>query len=122
MFISGFCWEFHFASAKMLESQRLRKTARDKRIEKIQARVNELDAKLSLSPEQKKAITKVLTESKDGIYKFLEESAQKVEELKKKAQDGVEELLIAEQKIKLREVPEEKEDEEDYLEVFKSKY
>jgi len=106
--------------AKMIESAKPRSQLRE-RIEKIQARVIELDKKLNLSEEQKKKITAILTKTKEETTKILEEAGDKIAELKSNTEVEIEGVLTKKQFSIYKEVPEEKEDES-ILKIFKGKY
>jgi F0F1-type ATP synthase membrane subunit b/b' len=109
-----------FVCAKMIESAKPRQQARE-RIEKIQARVNELDAKLNLNDEQKKKITGILTKAKEATAKILEDVGDQITQLKANAETEIEGVLTKQQFEKYKEVPAEK-DDDNVLKIYKGKY
>lgn len=107
--------------AKMIESQKSVAPSRRERLERVQARVNELNAKLNLSEEQKKAITGILTNTKDEVAKLFEAAGTKIGELKEKSEEAIKSVLTKEQRDKLDEVAADTE-EEGILKIFRGQY
>ncbi len=113
---------FSIASSEMLESEKPRTlSVKEQRLERIEARIKELDEKLDLTLEQKIKVKEVLTKEKEETLKILNEVAAKVKKVKDKSDSEIETFLTRRQRDLLREVPEEEEDEEEELmEVFRS--
>ena len=104
--------------AKMIESEKSKVPTQKQRLEKVQARVDELNQKLFLSDEQKKTITEIITRTKEATMNLLQETGDKITEIKSKAELEIEGVLTKEQKEKLKDVAAEK-DEEAILKIFK---
>ena len=105
------------AFARMMESKKL--TFKQQRLDKIKSRVNNLTKKLTLTEDQQKKITIILTESKEEVIKLLEDSGTKIADLRKKAEDQIEEVLTPEQRDKFRGVEEKDAEDEEVLKIFK---
>jgi hypothetical protein len=113
---------FGDASSQMLESEKPRSlSVKEQRLERIEARIKELDDKLDLDLGQKIKVKEILTKEKEETGKVLNEAAVKVKKIKDKFDTEIETVLTKRQRNLLREVPEEEEEEEEeLLQVFKS--
>jgi hypothetical protein len=113
---------FGDASSQMLESEKPRSlSVKEQRLERIEARIKELDDKLDLDLGQKIKVKEILTKEKEEISKILSEVAGKVKKTKERSNTEIEKFLSKRQINLLREVPEEEGDEEaELLQVFES--
>ncbi len=97
---------------------------REQRLERVEARIQELDQKLGLSLEQKIKVKEILTKEKTDNAKIISEAAVKSKKLKEKSEAEIESILTKKQLNLFRDVvsqEDEKEDEEDEMfQVFKS--
>jgi carbonic anhydrase len=110
------------ALAKMLESAPPRLSTKQQRLNKIQARVNTLDKKLSLNESQRKQITEILSRVKDKTVEILEEVSLKISKLKEDGEVEIEGALTQIQKDKFNNVYEKEGEDEDIVKVLKSSY
>lgn len=98
---------FGNACSEMLESEEPRRASIQKqRVEKIEARIKELDDKLGLTLEQKIKVKEILTKTKEETSKVLDEVAAKVKKIKDRSDAEIKTVLTKRQKGLLREVPE----------------
>jgi hypothetical protein len=113
---------FGDASSQMLESEKPRSLSiKEQRLERVEARIKELDDKLDLDLGQKIKVKEVLTKEKEEISKILNEVAGKIKKIKERSNTEIEKFLSKRQIDLLREVPEEEGDEEaELLQVFES--
>jgi len=122
VFLSAFITLALFSNVRseMLESEEPHPAAIQKRkVDKIEARIQELDDKLGLKLEQKIQIKNILTKEKGETSKALNEAGVKVKKIKEKFNTEIETVLTKRQRDLLREVPEEEEEEEEeLLQVF----
>ena len=97
--------------------------AKEQRLERIEARIQELDQRLDLSLEQKIKIKEILTKEKSENAKIVSEAATKSRKLKEKSESEIESLLTKKQLDLFRNVVSEEdqaEEEDEMLKVFRS--
>ncbi|MBM3254718.1 MAG: hypothetical protein FJZ08_00225 [Candidatus Omnitrophica bacterium] len=115
------------ASSETLVSEKPAKVqgaVSEQRLERVEARIRELNQRLDLSLEQKIKVKEILTKEKTENAKIISEAAVKSRKLKEKADAEIESILTKKQLNLFRNVvseEEEAQDEEDeMLKVFKS--
>jgi hypothetical protein len=87
----------------------------------IEEKVQELYLQLNLSEEQRKKIVQILTKSRENTSKVIEDLSEKIAAIKKKSEADIEALLTREQRLKYKNTrePQEEEEEDTILKVFK---
>jgi len=115
------------ASSETLVSEKPAKVqgaVSEQRLERVEARIRELNQRLDLSLEQKIKVKEILTKEKTENAKIISEAAVKSRKLKEKADAEIESILTKKQLNLFKNVvseEEEAQDEEDeMLKVFKS--
>jgi F0F1-type ATP synthase membrane subunit b/b' len=108
----------NFTSAQMLESEKQGERAKEQRGQTIEERVNELNANLNLTEEQREKVTGILTKAKEETSKIVEEVSVKIRVIKSNAETEIEGALTKEQLAKFKGIPQIEEEEDTILKVF----
>lgn len=77
-----------------------RRQTKDVDADRVQVRINELSAQLSLTPEQKEKVKDIFAQAKKETRDVLEEARVKVRKIKVKVDEEIRAILTEEQKKK----------------------
>jgi len=96
-------------------------SAKAPKLERIEARIKELDSKLDLTLDQKAKIREILNNVKQETANLVTEVAAKAKKLREKGDSEIEAVLTKEQRNIFNNAPREKEEEEEdeMLRIFK---
>ena len=104
----------------MIESKK--PVTKQQRVERINARVQDMSVKLSLNQQQRDKIHEILTTTKEQTLKLMGETGEKILELKRQGEAEIDAVFTTQQREKYRNMTKEAEDEEEFMKVYKSSY
>lgn len=96
-------------------------SAKAPKLERIEARIKDMDNKLDLTLDQKSKIREILNGVKQETAKLVTEAAAKAKKLREKGDAEIEVILTKEQRNIFNNAPREKEEEveDEMLKIFK---